>query len=146
MSLASPGLKRGRLQDDDGSALIEFCWLAILLLLPLTWVLLSVFRAQGTAYAVTAATRDAARAYVTTPGSAESLAETRALAAARLSLGDFGVGLDARDLDITGSLTPGSAVTVDITASVPLPFVPRWLGGSSVRVHARSAQLVDQYR
>ena len=146
MSLLRSIGRRRRLHGDGGSALIEFCWLGILLLLPLTWVLLSVFRAQGTAYAVTAASRDAARAYVTTPGSAQGPAEARARTAAKLSLGDFGVTLNDRDLDVTGTLRPGSAVAVDITASVPLPFVPKWLGGSSVRVHARSVELVDQYR
>ena len=140
---------RRRAGGDDGSALVEFCWLAVLLLIPLTWVLLAVFRAQGTAYAVTAATREAGRAYVTTPGSgsaAQARAEDRAVTAAAVALDDFGVELDRRDLDITGSLRPGTAVTVDLRASVPLPFVPKWLGASSVRVHGRHVELVDQYR
>ncbi|NHC12923.1 hypothetical protein [Motilibacter deserti] len=134
---------------EEGSALVEFCWLGVLLLIPLTWVLLAVFRAQGTAYAVTAATREAGRAYVSTSGSgtaAQARAEARAVAAASVALRDFGAELDRRELDITGSLRPGSAVTVELTASVPLPFVPQWLGGSSVRVHGRHVELVDQYR
>ncbi|NHC45304.1 hypothetical protein [Motilibacter aurantiacus] len=137
---------RVRTRGEDGSALVEFCWLAVLLLVPLTWVLLAVFRTQATAYAVTAAAREAGRAYVTTSGSSATPAQSRATAAASLTLASFGVALDRRDLDIDGALRPGTPVTVELTASVPLPFVPEWLGGSSVRVHARHVELVDQYR
>jgi Flp pilus assembly protein TadG len=140
-------LVRTRLPEgESGSALVEFCWLAVLLLIPLTWILLAVFRTQGTAYAVTSAAREAGRAYVTTPGSGEAKAEARAFAAARLSMSDFNLTLAEKDLKVTGGLNPGSAVTVQVTASVPLPFVPKWIGASSVKVNATHVELVDQYR
>ncbi len=44
---------------EEGSALIEFVGLGVLLLLPLLYLLLSVFAVQRAAFAVTQAARDA---------------------------------------------------------------------------------------
>lgn len=35
-----------RRRDDCGSALVEFSWLAIILIVPLVWIILSVFEVQ----------------------------------------------------------------------------------------------------
>jgi hypothetical protein len=50
--------------------------------------------------------------------------------------------------DHIACLTPGGKVSMEITAQVPLPFVPRW-GSSDVitmPVTAQATLLVDQYR
>ena len=47
--------------DDGGNAIIEFVYLAVLLMVPLVYVLLTVFRVQGAAYAVSSAAREAGR-------------------------------------------------------------------------------------
>ena len=44
------------LRDDDGNAIIEFVYLAVLLMVPLVYVLLTVLRVQGAAYAVSSGT------------------------------------------------------------------------------------------
>ena len=36
-----------RLRDQRGSALVEFTWLAILLMVPLLYIVLAVFEVQG---------------------------------------------------------------------------------------------------
>ena len=54
---------RRRRRSERGSALVEVVWLGILLLVPLLWVVLSVFEVQRGAFAVTSAARSAARAY-----------------------------------------------------------------------------------
>ena len=51
-------------RDESGSALVEFTWLAILLLVPLVWIVISVFQVQQGAFAVSAAARAAGRARV----------------------------------------------------------------------------------
>ena len=52
-------------RSDDGSALVEVVWLGILLLVPLLWIVLSVFDVQRGAFAVSGAARAGARASAT---------------------------------------------------------------------------------
>ncbi len=93
-----------RTRGDDGSALIEVTWLAILLMVPLVYVLLSVFDVQRGAFGVSAASRAAGRAYSLADTDAEG--RSRARAAARTALADQGFD-DGFDLDIT--CTPSRA-------------------------------------
>lgn len=137
------------MRRDDGSAMVEFTWLALLLLVPLVYVMLAAFEVQRTAYAVTNAAREAGRAFVTAPSLAQAYA--RADAAVELAMIDQGAPLDTVTSTITcGSdpcLTPGGRVTVVVEAQVPLPFVPDLLDRSvaSVSVDARHDAVVDSY-
>ena len=56
---------RERLTDEGGTAVIEFVWLAVLLLIPLIYLILCLARVQAGSYAVTQGAREAARAFVT---------------------------------------------------------------------------------
>jgi Flp pilus assembly protein TadG len=66
--------------DDRGNAIVEFVFLAVLLMVPLVYVLLTVFKVQAAAYAVSSAAREAGRVYATSTD-LES-ADDRAFAAA----------------------------------------------------------------
>ncbi|HKE51011.1 MAG TPA: TadE family protein [Actinomycetes bacterium] len=136
---------------EDGSAIIEFCYLAVLLMAPLVYVVLIVFDVQRAGYAVTQATREAARAFVTTDQSAD--AEERAYAAAYLALRDHGLRLTSGELRISCELSPclrpGNRVSVRIDTTVPLPFVPAIFDGvapASIAIHGAHEELVDVYR
>lgn len=137
------------MRRDDGSAMVEFTWLALLLLVPLVYVVLAVFEVQRTAYAVTNAAREAGRVFVTAPSVTQAYA--RADVAVQLAMTDQGAPLDTvRSTIICGSdpcLTPGGRVTVVVQAEVPLPFVPDLFGRSvaSVSVDARHDATVDRY-
>lgn len=134
---------------DEGSAPIEFVFLAVLLLVPLVYVLLAAFEVQRAAYAASAAAREAGRGFVTSGSGGD--AELRAQAAADVALRDH--GLDAGSVRLTLAcsarpcLTPGAAVTVRVEAAVPLPLVPALLGRpvASVAVHAEHREVVDVY-
>lgn len=132
---------RGR--DERGTAVVEFSWLAILLLVPLIYVLLAVFDVQRASYGATAATRAAGRAFIIGPeesGVAES--RERAFEAARLAMADQGMELAREQLSITCSpacLEPGSTVTVVLSTSVPLPLIPDFLGDDRPAVQIESA-------
>ncbi|MDQ3156771.1 MAG: hypothetical protein M3Q98_08605, partial [Actinomycetota bacterium] len=54
-------------RDEDGTAVIEFIWLALLLLIPVVYILIAVFDVQRAAYGVSAASRSAARAFILAP-------------------------------------------------------------------------------
>jgi hypothetical protein len=135
---------------DAGNAIVEFVYLAILMMIPLTYLLITVFRVQGATYAVSSATREAGRVFVTS-GSDE--ADARATAAAAMVMADSGLELDNRQLSIVCSarpcLTPGAHVNVVIGYDVALPFLPRFLDGAlpaSIHVEGRHLEVVDRFR
>jgi len=140
-----------RLRRDEGAAMVEFVFLAVLLLVPLAYIVLAAFTVQKSAFAVTAATREAGRAFVTAESAGD--ADARARAAAELAMNDQGLDLPAGALRIScGSgqcLTPGAVVTVELDYAVALPLVPRALGGrplAAIRVHGQHAEVVDEFR
>ena len=83
---------------DDGTALVEVSWLALLLMVPLVYVVLAVYDIQRHAFAVTAAARAAGRPRAA-PDAGQG--EARARAAAALALADQRVDADAVRLDLT---------------------------------------------
>lgn len=118
------------LRDDDGSAIVEFVWLAVLLMIPLVYVVLTALSIQRAAFASTTAAREAARAYATAGSDAEG--EQRAEAAVALAMHDQGIDWSPSGRVIgCGECTfaPGSSFSVDLHTTVALPFVPDWLCG-----------------
>ncbi len=115
---------------EDGTAIIEFIWLALLLIIPIVYILIAVFDTQRAAYGVSAASRSAARAFILAPD-VESAYE-RANRAALVALGDQRVS--GASVRITCSprpsdcLTPGSSVRVFIRTTQSLPLTPQALG------------------
>jgi hypothetical protein len=136
---------------ERGSAMVEFCSLALLLMVPLVYAVLVVFRVQAGAYGVTAAAREAGRAFVT--ASDPELAERRARGAAAIVAADQGLVLAPEAVSISCStqpcLAPNSRVEVKIDTAVRLPFLPAVFAGrelASVALHARHTEVVDLYR
>lgn len=135
-----------RTRGDEGSALVEVTWLSLLLMVPLVYILIAVFDVQRGAFAVTAASRAAGRAY--------SLAETdadgrrQARDAARVALRDQGI--EGGDLDVeisctpqpTHCLSPGSVITVVVRTRVALPLSPPVLGGRAPSFRLESVHRV----
>lgn len=131
--MSAPSARAASRLDQRGTALVEFTWLAILLLLPLLYIVVCVFEVQRAAFAVTAGSRAAARAYTLAPH--EGVAGERARAALEVALADHDV--DDADLEVRcepdprNCLAPGSTVEVVVATSVRLPLVPDALGGGA---------------
>ncbi len=127
-------------------------WLGILLLVPLLWIVVSVFQVQGGAFAVTSAARSAGRAYALAPSDAEGLRAARA--AARQSLDDQ--GLVGEGVRVEVSCTPyptschsgTSVITVRISSRVTLPLLPSFLGSQrpSFALDATHTVPIGQYQ
>lgn len=122
-----------RKDEEAGSALVEFVWLAMLLLVPLVYVLLAVFDVQRAAFGASAASRAAGRAYALADTDSEGL--RRARAAVRVALADQGVDAPV-DLEISCDPAPpchrrGSTIVVRVSSQVVLPLVPAALGGGA---------------
>jgi len=121
-------------RDERGSALVEVVWLGILLMLPLVYVLLSVFEVQRGAFGVSAAARSGARAYALAASDPEG--RTAAEAAVRVALADQGLEGQPLTLDVSCTpdprhcLQPGSTIQVRIETRVDLPLLPDALGGN----------------
>jgi len=129
--------------------MVEFVLLAVVLVVPLAYLVLTVFEIQRAAFATTAAAREAGRVFVVAPSTAEG--ELRARQAMALAMRDQGLAPDSSSLAIECSadpcLTPGARVTVRVETVVALPFVP-WLGrgpAASVPVRASHTETVDVY-
>jgi hypothetical protein len=147
----SPGWLARKPDPEAGNALIEFVLLAVLLMIPLVYVLLTVFHVQRAAYAANAATREAGRAFATADSDADGY--TRAYAAAAVALADHGLRLDAGQPAIECSaapcLTPGARIDVRLDTEIGLPLLPAVLDGrapASIGIHARHVAYVDEYR
>ena len=137
-----------RLRRDDGTALVEFTWLAVLLMIPLVYVVLAALSVQRAAFATTAAAREAARAYATASSDADG--ESRAEQAVALAMHDQGVAWAPNGRVIscgTCEFAPGSRFSVDLHTLVALPFVPKWLCGArcvaGITVRAHHAESID---
>jgi Flp pilus assembly protein TadG len=135
----------------SGNAIVEFVYLAVLLMVPLVYVLITVFRVQAASYAVSSAAREAGRVYATSSSIDE--ADGRAFAAARMVMADSNLPLDSDQLRITCStnpcLQPGSQVDVVMTYNVALPLVPRFFSDrapASIHVTSSHLEVVDRYR
>jgi Flp pilus assembly protein TadG len=123
-----------RAHDERGSALVELSWLGIILVLPVLWIVMSVFQVQRGAFGITAAARAAARAYALAPDDTSGL--DRARTAARIALDDQGVHGVTPDVRVTCTPYPSdchqgtSVITVSVHSRVALPMMPTALGGN----------------
>lgn len=147
-----PRPPRRRPRGDAGSAVVEFLGVALLLLVPVVYLVLVLGRMQAAAFAVDGAAREGARGFVT--AELDQDAGSRAVTAVALALEDQGIDptVAAQALSITCTatpcLTPGGTVAATVAVDVPLPGVPGFLQGSvplSIPVSATASATVDTY-
>jgi hypothetical protein len=141
-----------RSRTERGSGVVEFTWLAILLMVPLLYIVVTVFEVQRAAFATSTAARAAGRAFTQAPS--EAAAHGHAATAASLALRDQDLDVDRRALVVrctpepANCLAPGSVVTVSVAHSVPMPLLPAVLGGQrpSIRVESEHTIPYGTYR
>lgn len=137
-------MRRGVRRDERGSGLVELVWTGLILLLPIIWILTSVFQVQRGAFATAGAARSAGRAYVLAEG--PDVGMSRARATMRLAYVDQGVEHPKATLKVTCSATPchsaGSVITVTVRTRVELPLIPDFLGGA-VSIPVSASHTVD---
>ena len=91
---------------DAGNALIEFVFIAVLILIPLVYFVVAIASVQRSTVAVTHAAREAGRAFATADSTDQGV--QRAEVAVRLALADQGLSDDANLRYVTrmGPATP----------------------------------------
>ena len=118
-------------RDQRGSALVEFCWVGLILFIPIAWIVLAVFEVQRGTFALGGAARAAARAYALAPDDATGAA--RAQAVVDRTLADQGVKGQMGTTKVTCQPLPAnchvgtSVITVTVHSGVSIPFLPAML-------------------
>ena len=132
----------GMLADESGSALVEFVFIALVVFVPLIYILAGFSAVQRGVFASTAAAREAGRAIGTAPDPATGLA--RATRAAELAVEDQSVaatdvrvayaaaGVDCTSAGgFTPTLAPGEEFSVCVTVTVRIPFLPEFVDANT---------------
>lgn len=142
---------RRRVAREEGSAVVEFVFLGVLMLIPLIYLVMTMSRLQAGAYAATTSAREAGRAYVT--ATSADRADPRARAAARIAYEDQGFGPAETSLELhcdgAPCLRPEGRIEIRSTVTVPLPLVPafaRRVVPLEVPVSASHVAVVDRFR
>jgi hypothetical protein len=137
---------------EEGSAVVEFVTLGVLMLLPLVYLVLTLGRLQAGAFAVDGAAREAARAFAAAPD--DATARARAVAVVRLGLKDEGFDSDPAaamsvQCSATPCLTPRGRVAVQVAVDVVLPGIPAFVdhfASTHVTVRSEHVDTVDAFR
>lgn len=142
-------------RDDDGTAVVEFVFIAVLVMVPLIYLIAAVATVQRNSLAVSEAARDAGRAFVTSESTDQ--AKLRVAAAVRLALADqdlpddaevrfVAAGASCDSTSVAPQLAPGARFTVCVIRRVQLPAVPSVLTGRGIRTIGSYTVYVDDYR
>ncbi|CAN5196962.1 hypothetical protein BH20ACT5_BH20ACT5_15230 [soil metagenome] len=129
---------RRRLRQDDGSAIIDFTFLAIIVIIPLLYLVIGFSAVQRGIFAATAGAREAGRAVATAEDPATGM--QRAQYAAELAVEDQSVDLEGltvayapagADCAAAGSyqptLVPGERFVVCVTVVIRVPGLPDFI-------------------
>lgn len=143
-----PQADTGAGRGEEGSAVVEFIFLGLVLLVPVVYLIVTAGQVQGAAFAAVGAAEAAAKVYVDAEDPVAG--EQRARAAAELAFSDFGFEAGDMLLDISCSaqcLEPGSTATALVRFDVPLPLSAGLPGMdlAPVTVDSSSTQIVERY-
>ena len=146
-------MRRLRLHDERGSALVEFVFIALVVFVPLVYLVAGFSAVQRGVFASTEAAREAGRALGTAPDVVSG--QARAQRAVQLAVEDQSV--DATDVRLAyappgaecsaaggyhPTLTPGERFSVCVTVTVRIPLLPDFLRSNT----ATGQFLVDRDR
>ena len=133
---------RRRLAEETGSALVEFVFIALVVFVPLVYIVAGFSAVQRGVFASTAAAREAGRAMATAPDPVTG--HERALRAAQLAVEDQSI--EATDLWLAyapagadcaaagayePTLTPGEEFSVCVTVTVRITLLPEFVDANT---------------
>ena len=142
--------------DDAGNAVVEFVFVALVVMVPLIYLIVLFATIQRDQLAVTTAAREAGRAFATAQTPAQGL--TRARLAASMAYEDAGLGGPVRlrfvaagatcgSAPVTPTLRAGSDFAVCVVDRDELPAVPVvFQGRHGLSSEGRFVVHIDDYR
>ncbi len=146
---------RARANADDGSAILEFVFVAVIVMVPLIYLIVAAATVQRSEFAVSQAAREAGRAFATSDRADQALA--RARAAVHIALHDQGLPDDAdiayvpagsscTAARIAPALQAGAEFTVCVIRHLSIPAVPHVLAGKAITTVGEYVVHIDDYR
>jgi Na+-transporting methylmalonyl-CoA/oxaloacetate decarboxylase gamma subunit len=133
---------RARLAGEGGSAIVEFVFIALVVFVPLVYLVAGFSAVQRGVFAATEAAREAGRAMGTAPDPVTG--QARAQAAVAIAVADQSVQatdvalayapVGAGCADVTGYapvLAPGEEFTVCVTVTVRIPLLPEFIDANT---------------
>lgn len=132
--------------SENGSSIVEFIFLGVLLLVPVTYLIISASQLQAASFAAVGAADHAARTFAAADSEAEGAA--RARNAVDVAVGNLDVAANAATMNYGCSaacLEPGSTVSVEVVIHVPLPFLPAGVDMDFGRAASSATVRVDRF-
>jgi hypothetical protein len=116
--------------SEEGSAIVEFLGVGLLLLIPLIYLILTLGELQAATFAVHGGAREAARMLVTAPNVEQGVADAQA--AVDLALADQGFSGGTLHLSCATNdcFVAGGTVVIEVGLDVPLPWMPDFVQGA----------------
>lgn len=153
MRRSSPSIDAAAADDPErGSAALEFILMALVLLVPLVYLVVALGLIQGQSLGAEAGARHVARAVSTAVGEDDARARADRVLAAVVD--EYGMDAASVDLSMTCAPAPsacpepGATLVVTLRTRVALPLVPPVLGLdrlASIPVEASAAQRVSRF-
>jgi len=140
---------------DAGNAIIEFIFVAVMIMIPSVYFVTAVASVGRNRQAVTQAAREAGRAFATAESTREGV--SRAQVAVRLAMSDVGLPDDAelrfvpvqnacQDAQLRPVLAPGAVFAVCVIRHALLPGVPTLIAGHGITTIGRYVVHIDDFR
>ncbi|MDY6055084.1 hypothetical protein [Micrococcus sp.] len=128
---------------------MEFLGLALVLLIPLIYLMVFASQVQAAAFAAVAAADQAAKVVV---GGTDGSAGAQAHNTVRLTLEDYGITADRYEVSLVCSaqdctqMQPGEVVEARVDVRVPLPLTPHaWADSAPVTVGSEARARVPRF-
>jgi len=139
-------------RGEEGSAVVEFLGAALILLIPVVYLIVALAQVQAATFAADTAAREAGR--VIAGADTFMAGSVRASTAVELAFADQGITVDGGQVlqvvcESDPCLTPGAYVHLQVATAVDLPLVPDILAeelGTQVRIEAEAMTAVDEFR
>ena len=134
-----------RAHEEEGSAVVEFLGVTVVLLVPLVYLVLTLGRVQAAMFAAEAAARESGR--IVSQATDLDDGASRARHAVELAFADQGIVIDADAVlrfrcAAQPCLSRGAQIHVQVDAAVRLPLIPDFLAGTMpVEIPVRAAHL-----
>ncbi|WP_417220472.1 hypothetical protein [Arthrobacter sp.] len=131
---------------EAGSSIIEFIFLGVLLLVPVTYLIISASQLQAASFAAVGAADHAARTFAAADREDEGAA--RARNAVDIAVGNLDVDENSATMEYhcsSACLEPGSTVSVTVVIRVPLPFLPAGVDLDFGQASSSSTVRVDRF-
>jgi Na+-transporting methylmalonyl-CoA/oxaloacetate decarboxylase gamma subunit len=136
---------------EAGNAIVEYVGVAVVLLVPLVYLVVTIGRIQAASFAAESAAAEAGR--IVAQAESEAAAAGPAALAVELAFADQGFDVDGASALSVACVaapchTPGARIDVDVAARVPLPLLPVSVAGvpTSMSVSARHVVRVEDHR